>query len=106
VKPVTLGHGMMSPIGTKRTSMNEGAMSAFGGKADVALTLPRCLLLTQSGHRRRRKRPKAYREVVGGVVMSVTGLLGLCGAAGAVGTTVVTGDFSFVIDVGSGKPCG
>ncbi len=54
----------------------------------------------------RSERQPAYREVVAGGVMSVTGLLGFDGAAGVVGTTVVTGDLCSVIDVGSGKPCG
>ena len=39
----------MSAIGTKRTSLVAPHMSAFGGKADIAVA-PQCLLLTQSGH--------------------------------------------------------
>ena len=38
--------------GTKRTSRPVRLMSAIGGKADIARR-PTCLLLTQSGHRRR-----------------------------------------------------
>ena len=40
----------MSAIGTKRTSACALHMSAFGGKADMAVLHCTCLLLTQSGH--------------------------------------------------------
>jgi len=40
----------MSAIGTKRTYRVALHMSAFGGKADIAIAL-RNVLMTQSGHR-------------------------------------------------------
>jgi hypothetical protein len=54
----------------------------------------------------RHGRLDVHREVFGGGVTSVIGLLGLWGVVGAAGTTAVTGDFRPAIDVGSGKPCG
>ena len=41
----------MSAIGTKRTWASALHMSAFGGKADIALLHCKCPLMTQSGHR-------------------------------------------------------
>jgi hypothetical protein len=38
-----------SAIGTKRTSLVAPHMSAFGGKADMASTIAKCPLMTQSG---------------------------------------------------------
>ena len=40
----------MSVDGTKQTLMPTMSMSAFGGKADMARTVARCPLMTQSGH--------------------------------------------------------
>ena len=42
--------GAMSAIGTKRTWASAPHMSAFGGKADMAVLHCTCLLMTQSGH--------------------------------------------------------
>ena len=43
----------MSAFGTKQTWRLPRLMSAFGGKADMALLHCKCPLLTQSGHRPR-----------------------------------------------------
>jgi hypothetical protein len=43
----------MSAIGPKQTSLAAPHMSAFEGKVDIAFFRRKCLLLTQSGHRRR-----------------------------------------------------
>ena len=40
----------MSAFGTKRTCASAPHMSAFGGKADIAVLHCTCPLLTQSGH--------------------------------------------------------
>jgi len=41
----------MSAIGTKRTWASALQMSAFGGKADIAIKDRKCPLMTRSGHR-------------------------------------------------------
>src|SRR5215469_10924747 len=42
--------GRMSAFGTKRTFLIASAMSAFGGKADIVLTVLNVCFLTPSGH--------------------------------------------------------
>jgi hypothetical protein len=52
----------MSAFGTKRTFNSRPLMSAFGGKADIAFLEPKCLLLTQSGHRGTSTQPNGRPE--------------------------------------------
>ena len=52
-----------STHGTKRTSQPIRLMSAFGGKADIAVMSRKCPLLTQSGHRALMPHPLSARLV-------------------------------------------
>jgi hypothetical protein len=45
-------NGGMSAFGTKRTFGDCGAISAFGGKADIAISARACPLLAQMRHQR------------------------------------------------------
>ena len=55
----------MSAIGTKRTSACALHMSAFGGKADIALTCTANVpLMTQSGHARLLRNPLSGEELI------------------------------------------